>query len=137
MGFEVYEGTEIETDYYNFTALNTPQRSSGKRHAGYTLQPLHPNSCIRTPRHLQATDTCYGSKETTNQRLFPLVRYSVPMMMQLHSPMFTQMEGLVVDKGITLCDLKGMLDELVKKIFGKRDPPHVFVHPTSHSQSLP
>ena len=36
-----------------------------------------------------------------------------------HSPMFTQMEGLVVDKGITLCDLKGMLDELVKKIFGK------------------
>ena len=36
-----------------------------------------------------------------------------------HSPMFTQMEGLVVDKGITLCDLKGMLDQLVKKMFGK------------------
>ena len=36
-----------------------------------------------------------------------------------HSPMFSQMEGLVVDEGITLCDLKGMLDVLVKKIFGE------------------
>ena len=36
-----------------------------------------------------------------------------------HSPMFSQMEGLVVDKGINLCDLKGMLDEFVKRIFGK------------------
>ena len=36
-----------------------------------------------------------------------------------HSPMFTQMEGLVVDKGITLCDLQGMLDVFVKKIYGE------------------
>lgn len=42
------------------------------------------------------------------------------MMMQTHSPMFSQMEGLVVDEGITLCDLKGMLDMFVQRIFGEQ-----------------
>ena len=114
MGFEVYEGTEIETDYYNFTALNTPQDHPARdmQDTFYLtgIPALYPDIC--------RTDTCYGSKETTNQDYFPgkVFRSDDDA---THSPMFTQMEGLVVDKGITLCDLKGMLDELVKKIFGK------------------
>ena len=81
MGFEVYEGTEIETDYYNFTALNTPQD-----HPARDMQDTfysHRNSCS-VPRHLQ--DRYMLWKQRNHQsRLFPLVRYSVPMMMQ-HIP---------------------------------------------------
>ena len=89
MGFEVYEGREIETDYYNFTALNTPQD-----HPARDMQ----DTFYLSPEFLLRTQTSAG---------------------QIHSPMFHQMEGLVVDKNITLCDLKGMLDVLVQKIYGE------------------
>ena len=67
MGFEVYEGTEIETDYYNFTALNS-SGPSGTRYAGYLL----PVSGVFTPYpDLCRTGSCHGSKEAADQGCFP------------------------------------------------------------------
>ena len=115
MGFEVYEGTEIETDYYNFTALNTPQD-----HPARDMQ----DTFYLSPEFLLRTQTSAGQIHVMEAKHPPIKIISPGKVFRsdddaTHSPMFTQMEGLVVDKGITLCDLKGMLDELVKKIFGK------------------
>ena len=115
MGFEVYEGTEIETDYYNFTALNTPQD-----HPARDMQ----DTFYLSPEFLLRTQTSAGQIHVMEAKKPPIKIISPGKVFRsdddaTHSPMFTQMEGLVVDKGITLCDLKGMLDELVKKIFGK------------------
>ena len=115
MGFEVYEGTEIETDYYNFTALNTP-----KDHPARDMQ----DTFYLSPEFLLRTQTSAGQIHVMEAKKPPIKIISPGKVFRsdddaTHSPMFTQMEGLVVDKGITLCDLKGMLDELVKKIFGK------------------
>ena len=115
MGFEVYEGTEIETDYYNFTALNTPQD-----HPARDMQ----DTFYLSPEFLLRTQTSAGQIHVMEAKKPPIKIISPGKVFRsdddaTHSPMFTQMEGLVVDKGITLCDLKGMLDEFVKKIFGK------------------
>jgi phenylalanyl-tRNA synthetase alpha chain len=115
MGFEVYEGTEIETDFYNFTALNTPQD-----HPARDMQ----DTFYLTPEFLLRTQTSAGQIHVMEKKQPPIKILSPGKVFRsdddaTHSPMFTQMEGLVVDKGITLCDLKGMLEVLVKKIFGE------------------
>ena len=114
MGFEVYEGTEIETDYYNFTALNTP-----KDHPARDMQ----DTFYLSPEFLLRTQTSAGQIHAMEAEKPPIKIISPGKVFRsdddaTHSPMFTQMEGLVVDKGITLGDLKGMLDVLCKKIFG-------------------
>lgn len=114
MGFFVYEGTEIETDYYNFTALNTPDD-----HPARDMQ----DTFYLTPEFLLRTQTSAGQVHVMESKKPPLKVISPGKVFRsdddaTHSPMFSQMEGLVVDKGISLCDLKGMLDEFVKKIFG-------------------
>ena len=115
MGFEIYEGAEIETDYYNFTALNTPQD-----HPARDMQ----DTFYLSPEFLLRTQTSAGQIHVMEAKKPPIKVVSPGKVFRsdddaTHSPMFTQMEGLVVDKGITLCDLKGMLEQLVKKIFGK------------------
>ncbi|MCR5641279.1 MAG: phenylalanine--tRNA ligase subunit alpha [Lachnospiraceae bacterium] len=115
MGFEVYEGTEIETDYYNFTALNTPQD-----HPARDMQ----DTFYLSPEFLLRTQTSAGQIHVMEKQKPPIKIISPGKVFRsdddaTHSPMFSQMEGLVVDKGITLCDLKGMLDEFVKEVFGK------------------
>ncbi|MCR5677107.1 MAG: phenylalanine--tRNA ligase subunit alpha [Agathobacter sp.] len=115
MGFEVYEGTEIETDYYNFTALNTPQD-----HPARDMQ----DTFYLSPEFLLRTQTSAGQIHVMENQKPPIKIISPGKVFRsdddaTHSPMFSQMEGLVVDKGITLCDLKGMLDEFVQEVFGK------------------
>ena len=115
MGFEVYEGTEIETDYYNFTALNTP-----KDHPARDMQ----DTFYLSPEFLLRTQTSAGQIHVMEKTKPPIKILSPGKVFRsdddaTHSPMFSQMEGLVVDEGITLCDPKGMLDVLVKKIFGE------------------
>ena len=114
MGFEVFEGTEIETDYYNFTALNTPDD-----HPARDMQ----DTFYLTPEFLLRTQTSAGQVHVMEAKKPPIKVISPGKVFRsdddaTHSPMFSQMEGLVVDKGITLCDLKGMLDLFAKKIFG-------------------
>ncbi len=115
MGFEIFEGTEIENDYYNFTALNTP-----KDHPARDMQ----DTFYLSPEFLLRTQTSAGQIHVMEAKKPPIKILSPGKVFRsdddaTHSPMFTQMEGLVVDKKITLCDLKGMLDVFVKKIYGE------------------
>ncbi len=115
MGFDIFEGAEIETDYYNFTALNTPQD-----HPARDMQ----DTFYLSPEFLLRTQTSAGQIHVMENSKPPIKIISPGKVFRsdddaTHSPMFTQMEGLVVDKGITLCDLKGMLDLFVQKIFGE------------------
>ena len=115
MGFDVVEGPEIDNDYYNFEALNLP-----KDHPARDMQ----DTFYLSPEFLLRTQTSAGQIHVMEAKKPPIKVVSPGKVFRsdddaTHSPMFTQMEGLVVDKGITLCDLKGMLDQLVKKMFGK------------------
>lgn len=115
MGFEIYEGTEIENDYYNFTALNTPAD-----HPARDMQ----DTFYLSPEFLLRTQTSAGQIHVMESTKPPIKILSPGKVFRsdddaTHSPMFSQMEGLVVDEKITLCDLKGMLDVFVKKIFGE------------------
>lgn len=114
MGFEIFEGPEIENDYYNFTALNTP-----KDHPARDMQ----DTFYLSEDLLLRTQTSAGQIRVMENKKPPIKILSPGKVYRsdddaTHSPMFSQMEGLVVDKGITLCDLKGMLDEFARKIFG-------------------
>ena len=114
MGFSVYEGPEIEDDDHNFTRLNVL-----KDHPSRDMQDtfwLNEDLLLRThtsPGQIRVMD---------DQK--PPIKVLVPGKVfrsdsdATHSPMFSQLEGLVVDKGITLCDLQGMLDQFVRQIFG-------------------
>ncbi len=113
MGFKVFEGPEIETDYYNFTALNTP-----KDHPARDMQ----DTFYLADNLLLRTQTSAGQIRVMEKGQPPIKILSPGRVFRsdddaTHSPMFHQMEGLVVDKGITLCDLQGMLAEFAKKMF--------------------
>lgn len=115
MGFEIFEGPEIENDYYNFTALNTPQD-----HPARDMQ----DTFYLSEELLLRTQTSAGQIRVMENKKPPIKILSPGVVYRsdddaTHSPMFSQMEGLVVDRGITLCDLKGMLDEFARKIFGE------------------
>ena len=113
MGFEVFEGPETETEYYNFTALNTPAD--------------HPSRDMQDTFYLGGdlllrTQTSAGQIRVMQNKKPPIKVLSPGRVFRpdddaTHSPMFHQMEGLVVDKGITLCDLKGMLSAFAAKMF--------------------
>ncbi len=113
MGFKIFEGPEIETDYYNFTALNTP-----KDHPARDMQ----DTFYLAENLLLRTQTSAGQIRVMEKNAPPIKILSPGRVFRsdddaTHSPMFHQMEGLVVDKGITLCDLQGMLAEFAKKMF--------------------
>ena len=113
MGFDVFEGPEIEDDDHNFTRLNVL-----KDHPSRDMQDtfwLTEDLLLRThtsPGQIRVMDTTK-----------PPIKVLVPGKVfrsdsdATHSPMFSQMEGLVVDDHITLCDLQGMLDRFVKALF--------------------
>lgn len=113
MGFEVFEGPEIEDDDHNFTRLNV-----AKDHPARDMQ----DTFYVSQDILLRTHTSPGQIRVMDREK-PPIKVLVPGRVfrsdsdATHSPMFHQMEGLVVDKGITLCDLQGMLDKFVKQIF--------------------
>ena len=114
MGFEIYEGPEIEDDDHNFTRLNVP-----KNHPARDMQ----DTFYLTEELLLRTHTSPRQIRVMDRGELP-VKVLVPGRVfrsdsdATHSPMFHQMEGLVVDRGITLCDLQGMLDSFVQSLFG-------------------
>jgi len=115
MGFEIYEGKEIENDYYNFTALNTP-----KDHPARDMQ----DTFYVSDEFLLRTQTSAGQIHVMENAKPPIKILSPGKVFRsdddaTHSPMFSQMEGLVVDKNISLCDLQGMLDIFSARIFGE------------------
>lgn len=113
LGFEVFEGPEIDTDYYCFQALNIP-----KDHPARDMQ----DTFYFGDNILLRPHTSPGQVRTMQKKAPPIKILSPGRVYRAdddasHSPMFHQIEGLVVDKGVSLCDLKGLLDEFVKIMF--------------------
>jgi phenylalanyl-tRNA synthetase alpha chain len=115
LGYLVEDDREIETDFYNFTALNIPENHPARDPLDtfYTIDGL----ALRS--------------QTSTVQIHAMQRRSVPVRMiapgrvfrrdtpdATHNPMFFQVEGLCVDRGITMAHLKGTLDEFVQRMFG-------------------
>ena len=127
MGFSVAEGPDVESDYYNFEALNIP-----KDHPARDTQDtfyVSDNVVIRTQTSPIQIRTMENKK--------PPIRIIAPGRVfrsddvdATHSPLFHQIEGLVIDKGIRMSDLKGILEMFAKKLYGEetvvRFRPHHF-----------
>ena len=114
MGFNVVEGPEVETDYYNFEALNIP-----KDHPARDMQDtfyVEENIVLRT--HTSPVQIRTMEKMKPPVRILSPGRVYRPDSDVSHTPMFHQIEGLMVDKGITFGDLKGTLTYFLKQIFG-------------------
>ncbi|MDD5940944.1 MAG: phenylalanine--tRNA ligase subunit alpha [Lachnospiraceae bacterium] len=127
MGYEVVDGPEVEKDYYNFEALNIPADHPAKDEQDTFY--INGDMLLRT--------------QTSGVQIHEMEKGRIPIRMiapgrvyradevdATHSPVFHQVEGLVVDKGITFADLKGTLAEFAKGIFGEdtkvRFRPHHF-----------
>lgn len=127
LGFEIAEGPEIETEYYNFDALNTPE--------------WHPARNLSDTFYLK--NGMLLRTETSPVQIRVMEKYKPPIRIiapgrcyrndkpdASHSPVFHQFEALVVDEGVTFADLKGTLDSFVKRLFGdkthSRFRPHFF-----------
>ncbi len=115
MGFDVVDGPEVETEYYNFEALNLPED-----HPARDMQ----DTFYITPSLLLRTQTSAAQIRTMESRKPPIRMicpgrvYRADEVDATHSPVFHQVEGLVVDKGITMCDLKGCLEQFAHEIYG-------------------
>ena len=123
LGYSVEEGPEIETDYYNFEALNFPPNHPA-RDTQDTLFIAGQDSKAPRERLLLRTHTS-PVQIRTMQKMKPPVRVVCPGKVHrndapdaTHSPIFHQVEGLAVDTNITFCDLKGTLDHAMKALFG-------------------
>jgi phenylalanyl-tRNA synthetase alpha chain len=113
-GFAVVEGPEIELDYYNFEALNIPQN-----HPARDMQDtfyVEDNIVLRT--HTSPVQIRVMEKQRPPVRILSPGRVYRPDSDISHTPMFHQIEGLLVDKGITFGDLKGVLTSFLKQMFG-------------------
>jgi phenylalanyl-tRNA synthetase alpha chain len=115
LGFEVVEGPEVELDYYNFEALNIP-----KEHPAREMQAtffISEEVVLRTHTSPMQVRTM-EKKRPPVRMICPGAAYRVDSD-PTHSPMFHQVEGLLVDRGITFADLKGVLTVFVHQMFGK------------------
>jgi phenylalanyl-tRNA synthetase alpha chain len=127
MGYEIAEGPEIELDYYNFEALNIPQN-----HPARDVQDtfyINENILLRTqtsPVQIRVME----KQKPPIKIICPGRVYRSDAVDATHSPMFHQVEGLVVDKGVTMGDLIGTLQVFAKSLFGEntkiRLRPHHF-----------
>jgi len=128
LGYRVMEGPEVEHDYYNFTALNHP--------------PGHPARMLQDTFYVQSDPEVLLRTHTSPVQVRSMEAQPPPIFMiapgkvyrrdsdATHSPMFHQVEGLAIGEGITLADLQGTLDEMLRAIFGAgreaRMRPHFF-----------
>jgi phenylalanyl-tRNA synthetase alpha chain len=129
LGYSVQEGPVIETDYYNFEALNFPPNHPA-RDTQDTLFIAGQDSKPQRDRLLLRTHTS-PVQIRTMERMKPPIRIVIPGKVHRndppdasHSPMFHQIEGLAVDTNITFGDLKGTLDHAMKMLFGSSVKTH-------------
>ena len=116
MGFDVVDGPEVETDHYNFECLNVPAD-----HPARDMQDtfyLGENLLLRTQTSAAQIRTMETRKPPIRV-ICPGRVFRADEVDATHSPVFHQIEGLVVDKGITMCDLKGVLEQFAHEIYGK------------------
>ena len=129
MGFEVLEGPEVEQSDYNFTKLNTDEGHPAREWSDTFYLTEDSSILLRTqtsPMQIRAME----EKPLPIRMLAPGRVYRKDEVDATHSPMFHQIEGMVIDKGITMADLKGTLDAVMKKLYGEdtvtRFRPHHF-----------
>ncbi len=116
MGYEIEDGPEIETDFYNFDALNIPA--------------IHPARSPQDTFYIENSEYALRSQTSTMQihamqKRRPPLRVAAPGRVfrrdtpdATHNPMFYQVEGLLIDRNVTLGDLKGTVEEFVRRLFG-------------------
>ncbi len=121
MGFDVAEGPDVETEYYNFEALNIPEHHPARGLMDTFYTKLPPGLVLRT----HTSPVQIRVMETTE----PPVRIIVPGRVYrsdspdaTHSPVFHQVEGLYVDEGVSMAGLRGVLDTFVHRLFGAELP---------------
>ncbi|GHV00493.1 phenylalanine--tRNA ligase alpha subunit [Clostridia bacterium] len=119
LGFEVTDGPEIETDYYNFEALNTPADHPARDAQDTFYIEGGEGKFLLRSQTSAAQIRVMENKKPPIKMISPGRVYRADEVDATHSPVFHQLEGLVVDKGITMCDLKGILDALAKRLFGE------------------
>jgi phenylalanyl-tRNA synthetase alpha chain len=128
LGYRVTEGPEIEHDYYNFTALNHPSGHPARMLQDTFYIQSHPDVLLRT----HTSPVQVRAMEAQPPPIFMIAPGKVYRRDSdaTHSPMFHQIEGLAVGEGITLADLQGTLQEVLRAIFGEgreaRMRPHFF-----------
>lgn len=127
MGFDIVDGPEVEKDYYNFEALNIP-----KDHPARDTQDtfyINENIVLRT--QTSPVQVRVMEKQQPPIRIISPGRvFRSDAVDATHSPLFHQIEGLVVDKGVSFADLKGTLEIFIKQLYGEdsvvRFRPHHF-----------
>lgn len=127
MGYQIAEGPEVELDYFNFEALNTPENHPAKDEQ----DTFYINNDILLRTHTSPVQVRVMQNQKLPIRVITPGRvYRADAVDATHTPIFHQMEGLVVDKGITMGDLKGTLAIFAKEIYGEdvkvRFRPHHF-----------
>ena len=127
MGFSIAEGPEVEYDYYNFQALNIPENHPARD----TQDTFYITENILLRSQTSPVQVRTMEKQKPPIRVISPGRvYRSDAVDATHSPLFHQIEGLVVDKGITMGDLKGMLETFAQTLFGSdtrlRFRPHHF-----------
>ncbi len=119
MGFEILDGPEIEQSEYNFSKLNTPDDHPAREWSDTFYLDGDSKTLLRT--------------QTSPMQIRAMEKFGVPIRMispgrvyrkdevdATHSPMFHQIEGLVIDRGVTMADLKGTLNAVIRRIYGER-----------------
>lgn len=127
MGFSIAEGPEVEYDYYNFQALNIPENHPARD----TQDTFYITENILLRSQTSPVQVRTMEKQKPPIRVISPGRvYRSDAVDATHSPLFHQIEGLVVDKGITMSDWKGMMETFAKQFFGSdtklRFRPHHF-----------
>ena len=127
MGFEIAEGPELELDYYNFEALNIPENHPARDDQDTFY--INENIVLRTATSPVQIRVMEKSKPPI-RIISPGRVYRSDAVDATHSPVFHQLEGLVVDKNVTMGDLKGTLEIFAKRLFGSQSKvrfrPHYF-----------
>lgn len=117
MGFDVFDGPEIESDYYNFEALNIPEN--------HPARDMQDTFYIKGDKKLLRTHTSPVQIHVMENEKPPIAMIAPGVVYRkdsdvTHTPMFHQIEGLMVDKGITMAHLKGVIELFLKKVFGEK-----------------
>ena len=130
MGFEILEDREVELAEYNFTKLNVEEGHPAREWSDTFYFTEDSSILLRTqtsPMQIHAMET----RELPIRILAPGRVYRKDEVDATHSPMFHQIEGMAIDKGITMADLKGTLNEVVRQLYGEHTvtpPPSLPVH---------
>jgi phenylalanyl-tRNA synthetase alpha chain len=119
LGYQVAEGPELEAEWLNFDALNIPQDHPARTMQDtFFIEPLDAKLVLRTHTSPVQIRTMLNEKPPIYV-ICPGKVYRADELDATHTPVFHQVEGLVIDEGITMADLKGTLDHFAKSIFGE------------------